>query len=231
VTDSPKRVLVSWSSGKDSAWMVHVLQRDPTVRLDGLLTTFNQAFDRVSMHAVRRELVEAQADAMALRLYAVSLPWPCANADYERLMSTAIDAARARGVTHVAFGDLFLEDVRQYREARLAGSGLAPLFPLWGRPTAALAQTMVDAGLRARLTCIDPRTLDRTFVGAEFDATLLNRLPADVDPCGERGEFHSFAYDGPMFNGSIALVRGDLVERDGFVYSDFLPASGAADDK
>lgn len=214
------KTLVSWSSGKDSAWLVHVLRARGDVALGALLTTINEPAQRVAMHAVRVELVEAQADALGLPLWQVPIPSPCPNDAYERAMAQAVARAVDEGFTHVAFGDLFLEDVRRYREERLAGTGLTPLFPLFGADTPALAREMVGAGLRARLTCIDPRTLDRRFAGREFDARLLDELPASVDPCGERGEFHSFAYAGPMFNRPIPVETGVTVERDGFVFTD-----------
>jgi uncharacterized protein (TIGR00290 family) len=219
------RVLVSWSSGKDSAWMVHVLRQTPGLAIGGLLTTTTETFGRVAMHAVRCELLRAQAAAMSLPLVEVPLPWPCSNAEYEARMQAVVTQAVADGFTHVAFGDLFLPDVRRYREERLAGTGLAPLFPLWERPTRALARDMIAGGLKARLTCVDPRVLDRSFVARNFDAALLADLPSAVDPCGERGEFHTFAYAGPMFSRPIAIVDGEIVERDGFVFADLLPAS------
>lgn len=216
-----RRILVSWSTGKDSAWMLHVINQEFPDAAAGLLTTTNQAFDRVAMHAIRRELLEAQAEAARLPLYVLPLPWPCSNAQYESIMKTAVDGFVAGGFTHVAFGDLFLEDVRRYREDRLAGSGLAPLFPIWKtKPTADLARDMIEAGLQARLTCVDPRKLDRSFAGRAFDIQLLNDLPSDVDPCGENGEFHSFAFAGPMFTKEIAVEPGDTVDRDGFVFVD-----------
>jgi uncharacterized protein (TIGR00290 family) len=219
------RILVSWSSGKDSAWMLHVLQQQHPGAIGGLLTTTNEAFDRVAMHAVRRSLLEAQARAAGLPLHVVPLPWPCSNEQYEARMGTAVAALVAEGFTHVAFGDLFLEDVRRYREDRLAGTGLLPLFPLWRtKSTAELAREMIDGGLEARLTCVDPRVLDRSFAGRRFDVTLLGDLPAAVDPCGERGEFHSFAYAGPMFSAPIAVTAGDIVDRDGFVFCDLTEA-------
>lgn len=215
------KVLLSWSSGKDSAWALHVLNQEQPGSVQGLLTTTNEAFDRVAMHAVRRTLVEAQARAAGLPLHVVPLPWPCSNQDYERIMAAAVAGFVAQGFTHVAFGDLFLEDVRQYRESRLAGTGLAPLFPLWKRAgTGDLARTMIDGGLEARLTCVDPRHLDRSFAGRRFDLELLATLPPTVDPCGERGEFHSFAYAGPMFTEPVAISVGPAVERDGFVFCD-----------
>jgi uncharacterized protein (TIGR00290 family) len=217
-------ILVSWSTGKDSAWMLHTLQQQQPGAAAGLLTTTNAAFDRVAMHAVRRELLEAQADAAGLPLHVVPLPWPCSNEQYETIMKTAVEGFVSAGFTHVAFGDLFLDDVRRYREERLAGSGLAPLFPLWRtKTTAALAQDMLDGGLRATLTCVDPTQLDRSFAGRTFDHSLIADLPAGVDPCGENGEFHSFAHTGPMFNHPIAVRVGEIVEREGFVFADLLP--------
>jgi uncharacterized protein (TIGR00290 family) len=218
-------VLLAWSSGKDSAYTLHVLRQRPDVEVVGLLTTINEAYDRVAMHAVRVALLEAQAHAARLPLFLARIPSPCPNEVYERAMADALAQARARGVRGVAFGDLFLEDVRRYREERMRGSGLEPLFPLWGRPTRALAEEMIASGLRARLTCVDPRKLDRSFAGREFGAELLRDLPSEVDPCGENGEFHSFAWDGPMFRYPVALRGGEVVERDGFVFADLLPES------
>lgn len=217
------RVLVSWSSGKDSAWMLRTLQKRDDLELAGLLTTVNEAFGRVAMHAVRRELLAAQADAAGLPLVEIPLPWPCSNEEYEKRMSAAVAAARDDAVTHVAFGDLFLEDVRAYRERQMAGTGLTPLFPIWGLDTSQLAREMIASGLRARLTTVDPRHLPADFAGREFDAALLADLPPGVDPCGERGEFHSFCYDGPMFRKPIHIEAGKVVERDGFVFADLLP--------
>lgn len=216
------KILVSWSSGKDSAWMLHVLRQSHPDAVAGLLTTTNSAFDRVAMHGVRREVLEAQAHAAGLPLRVVPLPWPCGNDDYERLMRDANSSLVRDGYTHVTFGDLFLEDVRQYRVDRLAGTGLTPLFPLWKTTdTRALAQQMIAAGLKARLSTVDPRVLDASFAGRAFDGALLAELPATVDPCGERGEFHSCAYDGPMFASPVPLVAGEVVTRDGFVFADF----------
>jgi len=214
------KILVSWSSGKDSAWMLHVLKQDAAVEIGGLLTTMNEEFDRVAMHAVRRRLVEAQADAAEVPLRTVPLPWPCTNDEYESRMRAAVSQAVSEGFTHVAFGDLFLEDVRKYREDRLAGTGLTPLFPIWGIPTDQLATQMVESGLRSVLTCINPKHLDRSFAGRQFDRSLLADLPAGVDKCGERGEFHSFAWDGPMFNHPVTISVGEVVDRDGFVFAD-----------
>jgi uncharacterized protein (TIGR00290 family) len=214
------KTLVSWSSGKDSAWMLHVLKQDPAVEIGGLLTTMNEEFDRVAMHAVRRRLLQEQARAADVPLLTVPLPWPCSNEHYEGRMRAAVAQAVADGFTHVAFGDLFLEDVRRYREDRLAGSGLTPVFPIWGIPTDRLALEMIDGGLRAILTCVNPKLLDRSFAGREFDRALLDELPPGIDPCGERGEFHSFAYAGPMFSHPVNVTSGDVVERDGYVFAD-----------
>jgi uncharacterized protein (TIGR00290 family) len=215
------KLLLSWSTGKDSAWMLHSINQEYPGAAAGLLTTTNEAFDRVAMHSVRRELLEAQAEAARLPLHVVPLPWPCSNAQYESIMKTAIDGFVADAFTHVAFGDLFLEDVRRYREERLAGSGLAPLFPIWKtKPTHDLARDMIESGLKARLTCIDPRKLDRSFAGRTFDEQLLADLPAGIDPCGENGEFHSFAFAGPMFHHAIAIEPGEIVDRDNFVFAD-----------
>lgn len=215
------RVLLSWSSGKDSAWTLHRL-REQGVEVVGLLTTFNETFDRVAMHAVRRTLVQAQADAAGLPLWPVQLPWPCSNADYEERIGTTIARARDAGVTHVAFGDLFLEDIRTYRIQQLAGTGIEPLFPIWGTPadTPALARQMVKAGVGAIITCVDPGQLPPRFVGRIFDASLLDDLPARVDPCGERGEFHTFCFRGPMFGAELPVRVGEVVKRDGFWFAD-----------
>ena len=214
------KTLVSWSSGKDSAWMLHALKQDPSIELGGLLTTMNEQFDRVAMHAVRRSMVERQAAAAGLPLRTIPLPWPCTNEQYEALMGAAVAQAVAEGFTQIAFGDLFLEDVRRYREDRLAGTGLTPIFPVWGIPTDELAAQMVDAGLRAILTCVNPAHLHKSFAGRQFDRSLLADLPEGVDRCGERGEFHSFAWDGPMFHHAIDVTLGEIVERDGYVFAD-----------
>lgn len=219
-----KRVLLSWSSGKDSAWTLHTLRQMPDVEVVGLLTTLNVAADRVAMHAVRRELLRMQAEAAGLPVREVDLPWPCSNEDYERLMADACAQAVADGVTHMAFGDLFLEDVRQYRIDKLKGTGLEPIFPIWGSPTKQLAHEMVESGLRAIITCVDPRQIDPSFVGREFNAEFLRDLPEGADPCGENGEFHSFVHAGPMFSTPVNIMRGEVVERDGFQFADVLPA-------
>jgi uncharacterized protein (TIGR00290 family) len=217
-----KRILLSWSSGKDAAWSLHVLRQRGEYEVVGLLTTFNEEADRVAMHAVRRELVEQQAAATGLPLWVVPLPWPCSNEQYELLMAQACAKAVREGITGIAFGDLFLEDVRAYREKQMKGTGLEPIFPVWGMPTSSLAQEMIAAGMRAKLTCIDSAKLDRRFAGSEFDAELLSTLPAEVDPCGERGEFHSFVYAGPMLNGELPVSVGGTVVRDQFVFADLI---------
>ena len=216
-------VWLSWSSGKDSAWTLHTLSQDDSFEVAALLTTVNSTHQRVAMHAVREELLERQADALGLPLIKVPLPWPCSNAVYEEAMEAALAQAHRDGIRHIAFGDLFLEDIRRYREAKLAGTGIEPLFPLWQLDTAQLAQTMVASRLRAYLTCVDPKKLSPGFAGRLFDAKLLDELPPGVDPCGENGEFHTFAIDGPMFRYPIAVKPGEVVERDGFVFADFRP--------
>jgi uncharacterized protein (TIGR00290 family) len=216
------KVLLAWSSGKDSAWALHVLRERGDVEVVGLLTTFNEAFDRVAMHAVRRELVEAQAAAAGLPLVPVMIPWPCSNEEYECRMKAAIAEAREQGISHIAFGDLFLEDVRDYRIKLLANSGVEPLFPIWcsQAETPALARQMIAAGLETMLTCVDPKQLDGRFVGRRFDADLLAELPVSVDPCGERGEFHTFCCRGPMFSRDLSVTVGERVIRDGFHFAE-----------
>jgi len=221
-----ERVILAWSSGKDSAFSLHVL-REQGVEVVSLLTTVNEAFDRVAMHAVRVELLRAQADAVGLPLLEASIPWPCPTEAYEAAMERALAAARAGGATAVAFGDLFLEDVRRYREERMARSGLSLLFPLWGRDTRELAAEMVASGQKAILTCVDPAALPSSFIGRDYDAALLGDLPGEVDPCGERGEFHTFAWDGPAFARPVVVRRGEVVEREGFVFADLVPGVGA----
>lgn len=219
---SRPRVLLSWSSGKDCAWALHVLRTRGDVEVVGLLTTFNEATDRAAMHAVRRRLVEAQAEVAGLPLRTVMLPYPCSNEDYEARMAAACADARRDGVTHVAFGDLFLEDVRDYRISKMQGSGLEPLFPIWCGPeaTPALAREMLAAGVGATLTCVDPKQLDPKFVSREFDEKLLAELPPGVDPCGEKGEFHTFCHRSPAFRREIPVEIGEVVHRDGFWFAD-----------
>jgi uncharacterized protein (TIGR00290 family) len=226
------KTLLSWSSGKDSAWALEVLRREAKFEVVGLLTTLNDAYDRVAMHAVRRELLEAQAQAAGLPLWPVPLPWPCSNEEYEGRMRDALSRARSEGITHVAFGDLFLEDVRDYRIDRMRGSGIEPVFPIWcGRGgTESLAGRMIEVGVRAFVTCVDPSQLDASFAGRRFDQRFLHALPETCDPLGENGEFHTFCVAGPMFSETIPATPGDVVERDGFVFADLrldAPGSGS----
>jgi uncharacterized protein (TIGR00290 family) len=216
---------MSWSTGKDSTYALHVAREELGIDVVALLTTVSTEHDRVSMHAVRRQLLQRQADELRLPLRVLEIPTPCSNADYEARMSVILAAAVAEGVDKIVFGDLFLEDIRAYREASLDGTGITPIFPLWLRDTRALAAEMLAVGVRARVTCVDPRQLDPAFAGREFDRAYLKDLPPAVDPCGERGEFHTFAFDGPGFRDPIDVIDGAVVERDGFVFADVLPAS------
>jgi uncharacterized protein (TIGR00290 family) len=214
---------LSWSSGKDSAWALHTARKQGDVEIVALMTTVNATHARVAMHAVRESLLEAQAKAVGLPLVKVSIPSPCPNEVYEQAMAAAMLRARAEGVTRVVFGDLFLEDIRRYREENLSACEMTPLFPLWGKNTQRLADEMVGAGLRAYLTCVNPKQLDPSYAGRTFDARLLAELPAGVDPCGENGEFHTCAFAGPMFRSTISATVGEVVERDGFYFADVLP--------
>jgi uncharacterized protein (TIGR00290 family) len=204
-----RRVLLSWSSGKDSAWVLYLLRKMSSVEVVALLTTFNRSANRVAMHAVRRTLVEAQAERARLPLWPVELPSPCSNAMYEELMTAIWQRAVPEGITEIAFGDLFLRDVRDYREQQLQGTGISPLFPIWNSQTDRLAAEMIQAGVKAKITCVDPATLNGCFAGREFDNGLLESLPASVDPCGENGEFHTFVYDSPVFSRPISIEVGD----------------------
>ncbi len=221
-----RKTLLSWSSGKDSAWTLHRLRQSDVFEVVGLVTTFNEAFGRVAMHGVRMAWVDAQAAAAGLPLWQVALPWPCSNEAYEERMRGLVARASTAGVEAFAFGDLYLEDIRRYRERQLAGTGLEPVFPIWGEAadTPRLAREMLAAGLRATLTSVDPKQLAPRFVGRAFDDALLAELPAGVDPCGERGEFHTFCQAGPMFSEPIAVRAGETVERDGFWFAELLPA-------
>ena len=218
-----KRIALSWSSGKDSAWALHLLRQDPNVEVAALITTFNSAADRVAMHAVRRSLAEQQAERAGVPLWPVEVPWPCSNAEYENRMSAVCRRAVEAGIGTMAFGDLFLQDIREYRESRLRGTCLEPVFPLWLLPTPELARDMIAGGVKARITCVDPKQLDRSFAGREFDAAFLEDLPPEIDRCGEKGEFHTFVYDAPVFDRAIAVEGGEILERDGFVFADVLP--------
>jgi uncharacterized protein (TIGR00290 family) len=215
------KILLAWSSGKDSAWSLHTL-RQQGANVCALLTTINEAADRVAMHGVRRTVLEAQADAAGLPLWKIPLPWPCTNDDYEARMADACRRAVAEGFDCIAFGDLFLRDIRAYRERQLAGSGLTPMFPLWELPTGPLARDMIHGGLRARLSCVDSKVLDPRFAGREFDEVLLHDLPPVIDPCGENGEFHTCVYAGPMFTRPLPLEAGEIRDVNGFVYADLL---------
>ena len=219
---TPKKTLLSWSGGKDSAWALHILRQNPEYEVAALLTTINERFRRVAIHGFREELLDRQAEATGLPVWKVPLPYPCTNADYESRMSAVCARAVTEGFQAVAFGDLFLEDIRAYRMEKLAGTGLEPVFPIWGIPTDQLARQMVAAGLRARITCVDPRHLPASFCGRIFDETFLADLPPQVDPCGERGEFHSFACAGPMFSAPIPVIHTETIEREGFIYGDLV---------
>jgi uncharacterized protein (TIGR00290 family) len=216
------RALLSWSSGKDSAWTLHVLRQRGEVEVVGLVTTVNQVHERVAMHAVRRTLLAAQAEAAGLPLWEIAIPSPCSNAEYEAAMRGVIERAVAAGVEVMAFGDLFLEDIRRYREEQLEGTGIRPIFPLWLLPTADLATDMLKAGVRAHVTCVDPGKLPRDLCGRDWDARFLAALPAGADPCGENGEFHTFVSAGPMLARALPVRTGEVVERDGFVFADLM---------
>jgi uncharacterized protein (TIGR00290 family) len=218
------KTLLSWSTGKDSAWALHLLRQRADIELVGLVTTINAAFGRVAMHGVRRALVEAQAEAAGLPLHVLPIPYPCPNETYEAVMGEFVARQIAEGVEAMAFGDLFLEDIRRYRETKLAGTGITPLFPVWGLDTARLARDMISAGLVAHIACLDPRKLPASLAGRRFDLDLLAELPAGVDPCAENGEFHTFACAGPMFRRPIPVTVGEPVTRDGFVFCDLVPA-------
>jgi len=215
-----KRTLLSWSSGKDSAWSLHVLRQHDGYEIVGLLTTFNREANRVAMHGVRRALAEAQAKAAGVPLWDVDLPSPCSNTDYENIMRETCKVAVQAGIECVAFGDLFLRDIRAYRERQLQDSGLKPIFPVWGMPTRELARSMIKSGVRAKLTCVDRKFLPPEFAGRDFDEQLLSDLPPEIDPCGENGEFHTFVYAGPMFRHNLPVEVGEIVSRDGFVFAD-----------
>jgi uncharacterized protein (TIGR00290 family) len=220
----PQKTIVAWSSGKDSAWALHQAKLDADLEVVGLLTTVTEPFLRVSMHGVREELLEAQACSLRLPLLKVPIPYPCPNETYETAMSEALDQAREEGVTRIVFGDLFLEDVRKYRETRLEETGFKGVWPLWLQDTRDLSRRMVEAGLKATIACLDPKRLPRAFAGRDYDGDLLDDLPEGVDPCAENGEFHTFAWDGPMFSEPVRFRRGETLERDGFVFTDLLPA-------
>jgi len=219
----PKQIILSWSSGKDSAWTLYQLQQDPDYDVVGLVTTVNQKHQRVAMHGVRERILQQQADAAGLPLHTLNIPSPCTNKEYEDVMKNFISVMQKNKIKYMAFGDLYLEDIRQYREKQLEGTGISPVFPLWLQPTGQLAKTMIDGGLEAIITCIDPKKLTSAFAGRNFNLEFINDLPADVDPCGENGEFHSCVHNGPMFKQAISVTAGEVVERDGFVFADLVP--------
>ena len=219
------QALIAWSSGKDSAWALHEVRHAGDYEVVGALTTVTDGFGRVSMHGVREELLQAQLAAAGLQPLVVRIPYPCPNEIYEREMAAAVAAAKARGITHIIFGDLFLEDIRAYREKQLAGTGIKPVFPLWLKPTAQLAREMIDAGVEAHLAVVDLKKLPASFAGRRFAPALFDDLPEGTDPCGEKGEFHSFVSAGPMLKGKIAVKVGETVEREGFAFADLVPSS------
>ena len=215
-----KKTWLSWSSGKDSAWALHVLCQSAEYEVTGLFTTINSEFERVAMHAVRVELLRQQAQAVGLPLHLIEIPYPCSNEQYAAVMTEFVEEASNEGVRCMAFGDLYLQDVRSYREERMQGTGIEPVFPLWGRPTRELLEEMLAGGLRACLTCVDPRVLPAEFAGRELTPALLQSMPSGIDLCGENGEFHSFVFDGPMFTYPLDIEMGEVVTRDGFVFAD-----------
>ena len=217
-----KRVVLSWSSGKDSAWALYVLRQNPDVEVVGLLTTINKKFERVAMHAVRKALLEKQAKALGMQITILELPFPCSNDDYEAIMGEYIESIK-RDVDCMAFGDLFLEDIRAYREEKLAGTGIEPIFPLWGMQTDELSKTMVESGLRSVITCVNPKVIPKEFCGRIYNESLLEDLPESNDPCGENGEFHSFVFKAPTLNLDLNIRIGETIERDGFVFTDVFP--------
>ncbi|WP_232848906.1 Dph6-related ATP pyrophosphatase [Amphritea pacifica] len=218
-----KKTLMSWSSGKDSAWALYQLQKDPDIELKGLVCTINKEFDRVAMHGVRVELLKAQARSIGLPLEIIELPNPCSNEDYAEIMGRFVRRLQNDGIDCMAFGDLYLEDIRAYREKNLAGTGITPLFPLWQIPTDQLSREMLKGGLKTVITCVDPAQAPADLAGREYDQTLIDELPDSVDPCGENGEFHSFVFDGPMFRSKIEISIGEIVTRDNFIFADLLP--------
>ncbi len=218
----PRKTLLAWSSGKDSAWALHVLRQDPEFEVTGLFTTVNEAFNRVAMHAVRVELLMKQAQCAGLPMEVIPIPYPCTNQDYEHRMGVFIEKAKAKDIECMAFGDLFLENVRQYREEKLFGTGIDPVFPLWGTPTEKLCKQIMRAGVKAVVTCIDPKWIPEECIGRTYDESFLQLLPDTVDPCGENGEFHTFAFAGPMFNSPLTITVGETVHRDGFIFADLI---------
>lgn len=219
-TNMKRKTLISWSSGKDSAWALYKLQQETEIDLVGLFCTVNNEFNRVSMHAVRVELLQQQAKCIGLPLEIIEIPYPCSNNLYEEIMALFVEKAKKANIEHFAFGDLFLEDVRKYREEKLNGTGITPIFPIWGIPTDKLSKEMIGSGLRAVITCVDPKQIPKELIGREYNESFLNDIPDGVDPCGEKGEFHSFVFDGPMFKKHMEISVGNVIQRDGFVFVD-----------
>ncbi len=215
-----RKTLMSWSSGKDSAWALYKLQQDPEIDLRGLFCTVNKEFNRVAMHAVRVELLKHQSTSIGLPLEIIEIPYPCTDEIYGEIMGQFVERAKKDNIEYFAFGDLYLEDVRNYREDKLKGSGIKPIFPLWGTPTDTLSREMINSGLRALTTCVDPKQISEEFIGKEYNESFLKDLPEGVDPCGEKGEFHSFVFDGPMFKEPIEISLGNVVNRDNFIFID-----------
>jgi uncharacterized protein (TIGR00290 family) len=220
-----RKTMLSWSSGKDSAWTLYQLQKDPDIDLQGLFCTVNSAFNRVAMHAVRTELLQVQAEHIGLPLQNIEIPYPCSNEQYEEIMAQFVDGVKVEGIEQFAFGDLYLEDVRSYREEKLTGTAIRPIFPIWGIPTDQLAREMVASGLKTVITCVDPKQLSEEFIGRQYDQAFLDDLPDGVDPCGENGEFHSFVFAGPMFKEPMQIALGEVVNRDGFIFIDVVEES------
>lgn len=220
-----KKTLISWSSGKDSAWALYLLMQNPDIEVVGLLTTINSCFDRVCMHAVRKTLLLKQIESTGIEPWIAEIPHPCENSEYVSVMKGVIKKAKEEKISNIAFGDLFLEDVRRYREDMLAQTGLPaiePLFPLWKADTKELALDMQNSGVKAYVTCVDPKKLKADFAGRCWDGSFLKDLPEGVDPCGENGEFHTFVYEGPMFKRKISVVPGEIIRRDGFIFADLV---------
>jgi len=217
-----KRALLSWSSGKDSAWTLHRLLQQQDIEVVGLFTTINKEFDRIAMHAVRTELLQKQTESIGLPIRMIPIPNPCSNSQYEAIMKKFVEEVKQQDIKYFAFGDLFLKDIRKYREDSLTNTGITPLFPIWGKDTKTLSIEMINSGIRARITCVDPKQLSADFAGKEYNKLFLEQIPDRVDPCGENGEFHTFVFDGPMFNKEINISVGETVARDGFVFTDLL---------
>ena len=225
IMNARKRTLLSWSSGKDSAWALHKLQQSKEIEVIGLFTTINRVHRRVAMHAVSNRLLRAQAQAVGFPLEELEIPYPCSDAEYAQVMERFLAEAATHDIEKIAFGDLALEEIRRYREQKMRHTGIEPLFPIWGIPTNDLSKELIEVGFRMLITCIDPRSVPREFIGREYDKTFLEELPDHVDPCGENGEFHTFVFDGPIFKAPLQVKPGRIVERDGFVFADVVQQS------